>query len=119
MLLDNRVVVSPMCMYSAVDGTPDDFHLVHLGARALGGAALVMTEMTDVVPEGRITPGCAGMYAPGHRDAWRRVVDFVHGRSRAKIALQLGHAGRKGATRRRPSPTRRATRCRARCSAAR
>lgn len=94
--LANRVVVSPMCMYSAEDGLIDDFHLVHLGARALGGAGLVVTEMTDVSPEGRISPGCAGMYRPEHRDAWKRVVDFVHGRTTAKICLQLGHAGRKG-----------------------
>ena len=99
MRLENRVVVSPMDMYCAVDGTPNDFHLVHLGARALGGAALVMTEMTCVSPEARITLGCTGMYAPEHLDAWRRIVAFVHGWSRAKICLQLGHSGRKGATR--------------------
>ncbi|MGH7706880.1 MAG: bifunctional salicylyl-CoA 5-hydroxylase/oxidoreductase, partial [Vulcanimicrobiaceae bacterium] len=96
--LINRVVVSPMAMYSATDGTPDDFELVHLGARAQGGAALVFTEMTCVSPEGRITPGCAGMYRPEHLAAWKRVVDFVHRRTRAKIALQLGHAGPKGST---------------------
>ncbi len=98
LLLANRVVVSPMCMYSADDGTPNDFHLVHLGARALGGAGLVMAEMTDVSREGRITPGCAGMYKDEHVAAWKRIVDFVHARSHAKIGLQLGHAGRKGAT---------------------
>jgi anthraniloyl-CoA monooxygenase len=96
--LDNRVVVSPMCMYSARDGLVGDFHLVHLGARALGGAGLVMTEMTCVAADARITPGCAGLYRPEHVAAWRRVVDFVHRSSRAKIGLQLGHAGRKGAT---------------------
>jgi anthraniloyl-CoA monooxygenase len=96
--LDNRVVVSPMCMYSARDGLVGDFHLVHLGARALGGPGLVMTEMTCVAADARITPGCAGLYRPEHLDAWRRVVDFVHAHSRAKIGLQLGHAGRKGAT---------------------
>lgn len=96
--LPNRVVVSPMCMYSADDGAVGDFHLVHYGARAQGGAGLVMCEMTDVSAEGRITPGCAGMYAPAHVDAWRRVVDFVHRRAPAKIGLQLGHAGRKGST---------------------
>jgi anthraniloyl-CoA monooxygenase len=96
MTLANRVVVSPMDMYSAADGTPNDFHLVHLGARALGGAGLVVTEMTCVSPEGRITPGCTGMYRPGHVEAWRRVVDFVHAWTPAKICLQLGHAGRKG-----------------------
>src|SRR5690606_14022797 len=78
MRLENRVVVSPMCTYSAVDGTPNDFHLVHLGQRAMGGAGLVIAEMTDVSPEGRITPGCAGMYAPEHVPAWKRIVDFVH-----------------------------------------
>jgi anthraniloyl-CoA monooxygenase len=98
MTLDNRVVVSPMDMYSAVDGTPNDFHLVHLGARALGGAALVVTEMTCVSPEARITLGCTGMYHPDHALAWRRIVRFVHEWSRAKICLQLGHSGRKGST---------------------
>jgi anthraniloyl-CoA monooxygenase len=100
MELDNRVVVSPMCMYSAEDGTPNDWHLVHLGSRAIGGAGLVYTEMTDVSREGRISPGCAGLYAPEHVPAWRRIVDFVHERSRAKICVQLGHAGRKGSTQR-------------------
>ncbi|HEX6748816.1 MAG TPA: bifunctional salicylyl-CoA 5-hydroxylase/oxidoreductase [Longimicrobium sp.] len=94
--LANRVVVSPMDMYSAVDGTPNDFHLVHLGARALGGAGLVFTEMVCVSPDGRITPGCTGMWAPEHVDAWRRVVEFVHRWTPAKICLQLGHSGRKG-----------------------
>ncbi len=98
LLLDNRVVVSPMCMYLADDGTVNDWHLVHLGSRAVGGAGLVMTEMTDVSPEGRISPGCAGMYKPEHVPAWRRIVDFVHQRSRSKIGMQLGHAGRKGST---------------------
>lgn len=98
--LMNRVVVSPMDMYCATDGTPNDFHLVHLGARALGGAGLVMTEMTCVSPEARISLGCTGMYAPAHVEGWRRVVDFVHGWTRAKICLQLGHSGRKGSTRR-------------------
>jgi anthraniloyl-CoA monooxygenase len=100
MVLPNRVAVSPMCMYSAHDGTPDDWHLVHLGSRAVGGAGLVMTEMTDVSAEGRITPGCTGMYRPEHADAWRRIVDFVHTRSTARIGMQLAHAGRKGACRR-------------------
>ena len=99
MRLDNRVVVSPMAMYSATDGTPGDFHLVHLGARALGGAGLVMTEMTCVSPPGRITPGCAGLYNDAHSAAWKRIVDFVHGSSSAKIGLQLGHSGPKGSTR--------------------
>jgi anthraniloyl-CoA monooxygenase len=97
--LENRVVVSPMDMYSAEDGTPNDFHLVHLGSRALGGAGLLMTEMTCVSPEARITLGCTGMYAPEHVESWRRITDFVHARSRSKICLQLGHSGRKGATR--------------------
>jgi anthraniloyl-CoA monooxygenase len=100
LVLPNRVVVSPMCQYSAVDGTPGDWHLVHLGSRALGGAGLVMTEMTDVSREGRISPGCAGLYKPEHVTAWRRIVDFVHGASGARIGVQLGHAGRKGSTRR-------------------
>jgi anthraniloyl-CoA monooxygenase len=95
----NRVIVSPMAMYSACDGRVDDFHLVHFGARALGGAGLIFTEMTCVSAEARITPGCAGMYLPEHVPAWRRIVDFVHARSGAKIGIQLGHAGRKGATR--------------------
>jgi len=94
--LPNRVVVSPMCQYSAVDGTPTDWHLVHLGSRAVGGAGLVMTEMTDVSPEGRISLGCAGMYSDAHEAAWKRVVDFVHASSAARIGIQLAHAGRKG-----------------------
>ena len=98
MEMANRIVVSPMAMYSAEDGIPNDFHLVHYGARAQGGAGLVYTEMTCVSPEGRITPGCAGMYAPGHVPAWRRIVDFVHANSRAKFCLQLGHSGPKGST---------------------
>ena len=97
--LPNRVVVSPMCMYSAEDGTVNDFHLVHLGGRALGGAGLVFTEMTDVSADARITPGCAGMYRPEHRDAWRRIVDFVHAQG-SRIAIQLAHAGRKGSVER-------------------
>lgn len=100
LVLDNRVVVAPMCQYSAEDGRIDDWHLVHLGSRALGGAGLVITEMTDVSADGRITPGCAGLYRQDHVAAWRRVVDFVHARSRAKIGVQLAHAGRKGATKR-------------------
>ena len=96
--LKNRVIVSPMDMYSADDGMPNDFHLVHLGAKALGGAALVMTEMVCVSPEGRISPGCTGMYRPEHEPAWRRIVDVVHERSTAAIGLQLGHSGRKGST---------------------
>ncbi|MEU8969160.1 bifunctional salicylyl-CoA 5-hydroxylase/oxidoreductase [Streptomyces monashensis] len=98
--LRNRVVVSPMDMYSAVDGVPGDFHLVHLGARALGGAGLVMTEMVCVSEEGRITPGCAGLYTGRQAEAWRRVTDFVHQQAPGTaIGVQLGHAGRKGSTR--------------------
>ena len=85
MLLTNRVVVSPMCQYSAEDGTPGDWHLVNLGSRAVGGAALVIAEMTDVSREGRITPGCTGMYKPEHVAAWKRIVDFVHTASPARI----------------------------------
>ncbi len=96
--LDNRVVVSPMCQYSAEDGLIGDWHLVHLGSRATGGAGLVMAEMTDVSRDARITPGCAGMYDPKHVLAWKRVVDFVHEHSDSKIGIQLGHAGRKGST---------------------
>jgi anthraniloyl-CoA monooxygenase len=98
MTVPNRVVVSPMDMYSAEDGTPGDFHLVHLGSRALGGAGLIVTEMTCISPEGRISLGCTGMYKDEHVPAWRRVVDFVHQHSPAKICLQLGHSGRKGST---------------------
>jgi anthraniloyl-CoA monooxygenase len=96
--LKNRVIVSAMDMYSATDGMPNDFHLVNTGSKALGGAALVMTEMVCVSPEGRITPGCAGMYREEHEEGWRRVVEFVHERSSAHIGLQLGHSGRKGST---------------------
>jgi anthraniloyl-CoA monooxygenase len=99
LVLPNRVVVSPMCQYSAEDGTPNDWHLVHLGSRALGGAGLVITEMTDVNREGRISPGCTGMYKAEHVAAWKRIVDFVHANSPAKIGMQLAHAGRKGSTR--------------------
>ena len=97
--LANRVVVAPMDMYSAVDGVVGDFHLVHLGTRAQGGAGLVFTEMSCVSAEGRITPGCAGMYRDDHADAYRRIVDFVHAHSKARIALQIGHSGPKGSTR--------------------
>jgi anthraniloyl-CoA monooxygenase len=88
-----------MAQYSAVDGTPTDHHLVHLGARALGGAGLVFTEMTCPTPDARITPACTGLYTDAHTAAWRRIVDFVHGGTTAKIAMQLGHAGPKGSTR--------------------
>ncbi|HRP09989.1 MAG TPA: bifunctional salicylyl-CoA 5-hydroxylase/oxidoreductase [Terricaulis sp.] len=97
--ISNRVVVSPTCMYSAQDGVVGDFHLVHYGARAMGGAGLIFTEMTNVSADARITPGCAGMYAPEHVSAWKRIVDYVHTHSNAKLALQLAHAGRKGSTR--------------------
>ena len=99
MALANRVVVSPMCTYSATDGLPDDWHLVHYGARATGGAGLLFTEMTCVSPEARITPGCAGLWSDAQEEAWARIVRFVHAQSATKMCLQLGHAGRKGATR--------------------
>jgi anthraniloyl-CoA monooxygenase len=94
--IPNRVVVSPMCQYSATDGTVSDWHLVHLGSRAIGGAGLIIAEMTDVLPEGRISLHCAGMYKAEHVGAWKRVTDFVHANSESKIAVQLAHAGRKG-----------------------
>jgi anthraniloyl-CoA monooxygenase len=97
--LKNRIAVSPMAQYSAVDGVAGDYHLAHLGARALGGAALVFAEMTCVSADARITPYCPGMYTPEHTQAWKRIVDFVHQHSDAAIALQLGHAGAKGSTR--------------------
>jgi anthraniloyl-CoA monooxygenase len=96
--LKNRVVVSPMATYSAVDGVPQDFHLVHLGARALGGAAMVFVEMTSPTPEGRITPGCPGLWNAAQQAAFTRIVDFVHANSSAAIGLQLGHSGPKGST---------------------
>jgi anthraniloyl-CoA monooxygenase len=96
--LVNRVVVSPMDMYVAVDGLPGDFHLVHLGGKALGGAGLVMTEMVCVSPAGRITPGCTGLWTDEQGDAWRRVCDFVHASSPSKIGIQIGHSGPKGST---------------------
>ena len=98
-LLKNRVVVSPMAQYACVDGVAGDFHLAHLGARALGGAGLVIAEMTCVSADGRITPRCPGLYLPEHTQAWARIVDFVHAASDAKIGIQLGHAGAKGSTR--------------------
>ena len=97
--LKNRVIVSPMDMYCATDGLPDDFHLAHLGSKALGGAGLVMTEMVCVSPEGRITLGCTGLWTDGQRDAYRRIVDLVHTHTTARIGLQIGHSGRKGSTR--------------------
>jgi anthraniloyl-CoA monooxygenase len=96
--LKNRVVVSPMAQYKAVDGCPTDWHLVHYAERAKGGAGLVCIEMTCVSPEGRITPGCTGLYAPAHEAAWKRIVDFVHAETEAKICCQLGHSGAKGST---------------------
>ncbi|MET4129250.1 bifunctional salicylyl-CoA 5-hydroxylase/oxidoreductase [Roseovarius sp. MBR-6] len=99
MALKNRIVVSPMAQYKAVDGCPTDWHLVHYGERAKGGAGLVYTEMTCVSAEGRITPGCPGLYAPEHEAAWRRLVDFVHTETDARICCQIGHSGRKGSTR--------------------
>ena len=98
--LKNRVIVSPMATYMAREGVPTDFHLVHLGSRAMGGAAMVVTEMTCVSPQGRITPACPGMWNDEQEIAWKRIVDFVHAQTDTKIALQLGHSGRKGSTRR-------------------
>ena len=99
MALKNRIVVSPMAQYKAREGCPTDWHLVHYGERAKGGAGLVFTEMTCVSPEGRITPGCPGLYAPEHQAAWRRITDFVHAETDARICCQIGHSGRKGSTR--------------------
>ena len=99
-VLKNRIAVSPMAQYSAVDGVVGDYHLVHLGSRAMGGAGLVFAEMTCVAADARITPACPGLYQPQHMNAWKRIVDFVHANSDAKIAVQLGHAGAKGSTRR-------------------
>lgn len=98
MTLSNRVVVSPMCTYSATDGRPGDFHFQHYTARALGGAALVITEMTCISADARISPGCAGIWSDEQAQAWQRIVGFVHANSSAKMALQIGHAGRKGST---------------------
>ncbi len=98
MRLDNRVAVSPMCMYSAKEGVPGEFHFVHYGSLALGGAGLLFTEMTCVSPDARITPGCAGLWNDAQGEAWTRIVSFAHRSGPAKVALQLGHAGRKGAT---------------------
>ncbi len=98
MRIENRMVLAPMCQYSAHDGLPNDWHLMHYGSRAIGGPGLVFTEMTCVSADARITPGCAGLYTDEQEAAWKRIVDFVHGHSAAKFCLQLGHAGRKGAT---------------------
>ncbi|MDE2456637.1 MAG: bifunctional salicylyl-CoA 5-hydroxylase/oxidoreductase, partial [Burkholderiales bacterium] len=98
--LKNRVVVSPMAQYSAVNGIPGDYHLVHLGARAMGGAAMVFAEMTCTSPDARITPGCPGLWNDEQGAAWKRIVDWVHANSDARIAMQIGHAGAKGSTRR-------------------
>ena len=97
--LKNRVVVSPMAQYSCVDGMPADYHLVHLGARAMGGAGMVVAEMTCVSPDARITPGCPGLWNVEQRDGWTRIVDYIHRNSSAKMAIQLGHSGPKGSTR--------------------
>ncbi len=99
MTLKNRIVVSPMAQYKAVDGCPTDWHFAHYAERAKGGAALVYTEMTCVSAEGRITPGCPGLYAPAHEAAWKRLTDFIHAETDARICCQIGHAGRKGSTR--------------------
>lgn len=97
--LTNRVVVSPMCMYSAVDGLPGDFHLVHYGSRGMGGAALIVTEMTCVSADARITPGCTGIWNDAQQDAWKRIVGYIHANGNTRVSLQIGHAGRKGSTR--------------------
>ncbi|HYF08499.1 MAG TPA: tRNA-dihydrouridine synthase [Acetobacteraceae bacterium] len=97
--LANRLVVSPMAQYMAQDGTPGDWHVTHLGMHALGGAGLVVAEMTCVSPEARITPGCPGLWNEAQQSAWRRITDFVHAHTPARIGVQLGHAGRKGSTR--------------------
>lgn len=96
--LKNRIVVSPMDQYSAIDGMPNDWHLVHLGSRAVGGAGLVMTEMTCVTPQGRISPGCTGIWSDEQAGSWARIVDFVHRHADTAIGLQIGHSGRKGST---------------------
>ncbi len=98
LVLDNRIVVSPMDQYSAVEGMPNDWHLVHLGSRAVGGAGLVMTEMTCVSPRGRISPGCTGIWDDDQADFWAKIVEFAHDQTRAKMGLQIGHSGRKGST---------------------
>lgn len=98
LVIPNRVVVSPMCQYVAHEGTVNDWHLVHLGSRAIGGAGLVMAEMTDVGRDARISVGCAGLYSAEHRDAWKRIVEFIHRETPARVGIQLGHAGRKGAS---------------------
>ena len=98
MALVNRVVVSPMAQYKAVDGCPTDWHFAHYAERAKGGAGLVYVEMTCVSPEGRITPGCPGLYAPEHEAAWKRLTDFVHAETEARLCMQIGHSGRKGST---------------------
>ncbi|MEZ5273526.1 MAG: bifunctional salicylyl-CoA 5-hydroxylase/oxidoreductase [Ilumatobacteraceae bacterium] len=98
MELVNRVVVSPMAQYRAVDGCPTDWHFAHYAERAKGGAGLLYTEMTCVSPEGRITPGCPGLYAPEHEAEWARLVRFVHAETAAKVCCQIGHSGRKGST---------------------
>ena len=98
MTVENRVAVSAMDQYSALEGVPGDWHLVHLGSRAVGGAGLVFVEMTCVSPEGRITPGCTGLWNEAQRDAFRRITDFCHAQSKAKLCLQIGHSGRKGST---------------------
>ena len=98
MRLENRIVVSPMAQYKAVDGVPGDWHFAHYAERAKGGAGLVYTEMACVSPNGRITPGCPGLYSPKHEAGWKRLVDFVHAETHAKICCQIGHSGRKGST---------------------
>ena len=99
MTLANRVVISPMCTYSAEEGMPTDFHLVHYGSRGMGGAGLIVTEMTCVAPDARITPGCTGIWNDSQEAGWKRIVDYIHANGNARVSLQIGHAGRKGSTR--------------------
>ena len=99
MTLANRVVISPMCTYSAEEGMPTDFHLVHYGSRGMGGAGLIVTEMTCIAPDARITPGCTGIWNDSQEAGWKRIVDYIHANGNARVSLQIGHAGRKGSTR--------------------
>jgi anthraniloyl-CoA monooxygenase len=99
MVIPNRIALSPMCQYSAVEGMPTEWHYIHYASRSVGGAGLIFTEMIVTSPQARITPGCAGLYTDDQTSAWRRITDFVHDNSHARICAQIGHAGRKGATR--------------------
>ncbi|MFM7786430.1 MAG: bifunctional salicylyl-CoA 5-hydroxylase/oxidoreductase, partial [Gammaproteobacteria bacterium] len=96
--VENRVQMSAMCQYCAVDGNTTDWHLVHYGARGVGGVGIINTEMLCIAPDARITPGCAGLWNAEQASAWKRIIDFVHANSRSRVCAQIGHAGRKGAT---------------------